>query len=734
MAENNNTTAFQNLEQLFAAFHEIGEAQYETGAVTNEEIARFAEAKEDYLRRNPQNREQVNADIERFLNNDLESGRDSQTEMFGGFTYTFDEAFRDRYHTVEEETLKNMPPYFANRDQLFIAFHEIGEAQYTAVVSDEEITRFIAAKEEYLRRNPQEKDEVDAKIDRFLQNLDQEEMFGNFPYVFNDAEMFRKHFHELEEDYRKPIDVQPTQEPQTLNVVKETSRVPDLAQSVLQMGFNNQGIEDRLRAVVRELPAGHEKEMFSKVLEAYIERNNAHTVNAPKVVALNDLIVNEADIEIAKRITATLGWWEGDYPEMDREIEVQRTVVEPPVHIIDDPRPQPEPDPRPHPVPEPMPVILEDIRIRSHDNFDNESAMYRIELAILAEQKLIPEDEAQKAIDAYTKLMRERDIISGLTEDEARHFASNVSAEDLAAGYELVNKGREKVVDTDNYKKAIVGRVLDAALAEGEKQDGDNVWFNLLTPELTATGIDGLYDSLANPFLKDEERPEIERKFNLMLEHGENLLSDLTNKQGYYFTDITNAADEYDGYMHLADVCEKIAEEKNKGRQNDDGNTKQPTVYDTARNLMKEYIKPYDELYNIPSDEACKNNPKDITIDLNDRFNKASQIIEKLEFDEDNLSREYLEAMQNYKFVSEYDTQGNPTYEKCIEFDDNGKMKVVKGSSLETALKFAANEAMMQNLGNFSRKMDKSLIVEGAKDNAFNTLFAYANSEDVIKK
>ncbi|MBR1600495.1 MAG: hypothetical protein IJ677_02835, partial [Alphaproteobacteria bacterium] len=117
-----------------------------------------------------------------------------------------------------------------------------------------------------------------------------------------------------------------------------------------------------------------------------------------------------------------------------------------------------------------------------------------------------------------------------------------------------------------------------------------------------------------------------------------------------------------------------------------------------------------------------------------DRFNKASAIIDKLEFNEDTLGKEYMEAIQNYKFVSEYDVQGNPTYEKCIELDDNGKMKVVKGSSLETALKFAANEAMMQNLGNFSRKMDKSLIVEGAKDNAFNTLFAYANSEDVVKK
>lgn len=617
---------------LFAMFHEMGEAQHETGQVSDEEVNRFIAAKEEYLRRNPQEKEQVNADIERFLNNDLQNGRESQTEMFGGYTYTFDEAFRNRYHKAQEDYLKTQ--------------------------------------------------------------------------------------------------TQTIQNPPIWQTLKEDRLIPDLAQSVLQMGFNNQGIESRLKAAVDNLPDGREKDMFSKVLEAYIERNNAHTVNASKVVALNDLIVNEEDVEIAKRITATLGWWEGDYPEMHKNIEVRVAVVPTP-----DPRPQPQPEPEPQPQPEPVikPVTVEEVRIRSHDNFDNESAMYRIELAILAERKLIPAEEAQKAIDTYTALLRERDIISGLTDDAARHFASNVSVEDLAKAYELVNKGRDKIAESDtvSYKQAIVDKVLDAALQEQDKENGNDVWYGLLTPELTAVGIKGLQERLDDKSLKEEEKDILEKRLGIVVNHGEGLLQDLTKKEGYYFTDITNAADEYDGYMHLADTCEKVAKAKENGQtDNSNPQDKQSSVYENARNLMNEYIKPYDELYNIPSGK----NPKDTAIDLNDRFKKATAIIDKLEFNEDTLGKEYMEAIQNYMFVSEYDAQGNPKYEECIKLNNDGKMEVVKGSSLETALKFAANEAMMQNLGNFSQKIDKNLIMEGVKDNAFNTLFAYSNSEEVIKQ
>ncbi len=526
------------------------------------------------------------------------------------------------------------------QDDLFSMFHEIGEAQQQAVVDDAEINRFIMAKEEYLRRNPQEKEQVNTDIERFLNNdlengrKSQTEMFGGFTYTFD--EDFRNRYHKAQEEYviQQPITIEPIVE---------------------------KPIQDR-----------------------------------------NEPMHNPTPIIIG-----------GDEDEISNE--------------RDEPVPQPVVPPHPEPV-----VVLEEVRIRSHDNFDNESAMYRIELAILAEKKLINEDEAQKAIDAYTALLRERDILNGLSEDEARHFTSNVSAEDLAAGYELVNQGRSKIAerDTEAYKQAIVEKVLDAALTEQDKQNSDDVWYGLLTPELTAVGIEGLQKNLENKSLKDDEKAKVQGRLNGMINHGEELLEDLTNKQGYYFTDITNAADEYDGYMHLADVCEKAAKERNKEQSEGNEQADKPAIYDNARNLMNEYIKPYDELYHIPSGK----NPKDTAIDLNDRFNKASAIIDKLEFNEDTLGKDYIEAIQNYMFVSEYDAQGNPKYEECIKLNDDGKLEVVKGSSLETALKFAANEAMMQNLGNFSQKINKEMIIEGAKDNAFNTLFAYSNSEEVIKK
>ncbi|MCQ2734574.1 MAG: hypothetical protein MJ212_01305 [Alphaproteobacteria bacterium] len=369
-------------------------------------------------------------------------------------------------------------------------------------------------------------------------------------------------------------------------------------------------------------------------------------------------------------------------------------------------------------------TFAEDIRIRSHDNFDNESAMYRIELGVLADMDLIPSDEAQDAINTYTKLLREHDLLYELSENEAKYFTSNVSAEDLAAGYELVTKGREKVSEknSEKYKNRIADEVFKAATnAEQE----ENPWYNLLTPELTAIEIEKLASDLSDKSLSDDERQELETRYNRVLQHGDNLLSDLTQKQGYYFTDITNVADEYDGYMHLSDVCER-AHQADETDNNDE-----PTVYDTARQLMDEYIEPYDELYNIPSGK----NPKDTAINLNSRFNNASAIIDKLEFNEKTLGREYLQALQNYEFVTEYDYNGNAVkIEECITVNEDGEMEVVKGSSLETVLKFAANETMMQNLGNSAQKMNEELIIEGVRDNAFNTLFAYSNSEEVVKQ
>ena len=735
MAENNNTTAFQNLEQLFAAFHEIGEAQYETGAVTNEEIARFARAKEDYLRRNPQDKEKVNADIERFLNNDLENGRDSQTEMFGGFTYTFDEAFRNRYHTVEEEALKNMPPYFENRNQLFIAFHEIGEAQYTAVVSDEEITRFIAAKEEYLLRNPQEKEEIDNKIDRFLQNLDQEEMFGNFPYVFNDAEIFRKRFHGLEEDYKKSLVVdQPAQEQEPLEIVKETRRVPDLAQSVLQMGFNNQGIEDRLRAVVHELPDGHEKEMFSKVLEAYIERNNAHTVNALKVVALNDLIVNEADIEIAKRITATLGWWEGDYPETDREIEVQRTVVEPPVHIVDGPTPtpvpelQPEPEPQPVPVMQPEPVTIVDQqpeleqepeilgRLRSAESDMNAYQLDFISYSILRSMNKMGDLEPEKIANADELYKAVKEATDNLSEDENREFNDNFVT--AIADNKQALEGVPPSVLAKSY------RTFTAKIAAKEYE---------ILKEQDEQKKEQLYN----------EREELLRKKSKIAERIDELtdmlVADTHDDKDLFFADDTNVADVYDGYEQMFKArSEDLQSQQDENNPNQQIEERLQKMQAGQRALDEQYAS-YLDTYGLA------NVNKDSANALNNRYDEMEKGLAKVQLNDETAA---LAVMQNdngqditlgqlLSSVRFYDEQGNlePQFK-----DKDGNLttewsqgaKVIEGSKLDQTIAMAKQQFVQDNLAS-NEELKSEDLQKALTDYVPQILYA-VNVKSLIEK
>lgn len=645
---------------------------------------------------------------------------------------------------------------FRTKDDVYEGFAYLTQNKY-GEASEEEIKEFIRHKNAYIVAHPEEAEEIAKHIKTEMYSKE-EKIYGNDLYYISAdfPDKYTKALNKLlrsdntedliakyENTPQDNVNDEPIDEPLTVEMhagQDEKSRVPNLAQSLTELGYNNAEITDKLNEVIDRLPDGRKKEMYTKVRDAYVTRNG--------IVALNDLLVNEKDVTIAKEIVGTLGY-EGQesvfpYPEMEKHIEPFVAPAPTPTPVVTpgpEPRPEPKPEPKPQPQPRPQPFVTptpqpgieqKQLRIRSHDNFDNESAMYRVELEILSESKLIDKEAAQKGIEAYTELLRERDILNGLSEEEAKNFESKVSVEELAAGYDLVNEGRAKISekDTDKYKRAVAYRIVDNVLDDKERGNIESPWYGLLTPEVTAVSIEGLRQDLKNKNMDEEKRETLQSHHNILLQHGENLLADLTKKQGYFFTDITNAADEYDGYMHLADVCEQASKEQNKAEQQDNiKDNEQTTVYENARRLMNEYVEPYDKLYNIPSGE----NPKDTTIDLNDRFNKASEIIDKLEFDETTLGKDYLEALSRFEFVKECDNEGNATkIEDCLEQKD-GKLCVIKGSSLDTALKFAANEAMMQNLGNFSQKMDEKLIVEGMKDNAFKTLFAYSNSEEVVK-
>ncbi|MBR6355579.1 MAG: hypothetical protein IKR92_01875, partial [Alphaproteobacteria bacterium] len=356
------------------------------------------------------------------------------------------------------------------------------------------------------------------------------------------------------------------------------------------------------------------------------------------------------------------------------------------------------------------------------------------ELELLHDRKLVADDDFTTARDTLLKAIRERDLSAGLPEGQIP--VQTVSPEDMAKARQLVDAGRDKIPQNKvaSYKFELADRIVVKALEQDRRSE------TLLTPELTAVAIEGYTQTAKNKSLSDAEKQALNTKLRMTTSHGESLLYQLVDKRGYYFTDITNAADEYDGYMHLADVCEKKYEERmaaqNGGKK---PNIKGYTSYDETRDLMKEYIKPYDELYHIPASKNATTeltkNPKNTAIKLTSRMVDATKIIDKLEFNEDTLGKEFLTAMQNFRFVEAYDKDGKPSkYEESIVLNADGKMEVVKGSRLDTALRFAANEGMIQDLGDFDKKITKESILEGAKDNTFKTLFAYANSEEVVRK
>ncbi|MBR2033176.1 MAG: hypothetical protein IKA03_00705, partial [Alphaproteobacteria bacterium] len=356
----------------------------------------------------------------------------------------------------------------------------------------------------------------------------------------------------------------------------------------------------------------------------------------------------------------------------------------------------------------PTPNVIEvenRYRERSPDNFDNEIELAKIELNVLLAIGHITEEDYQKAFAIYERinLVKSNAKVDPTTETEF------VSREDIDFAKSVLDSGREKVNQKDiaAYRQQIVGQILTSS---------DEIKQTLLTPELTAIAIEAIEAQQGNKELSEEEKEKLEASKKSLLEHGKGLLENIEKLEGYYYTDITNAADEYDGYMHLCSVYEKA--------ENTEGSS---DLCSKVREKMDEYIKPYDEYYKIPN----KENPRSTAIKLNDRIKKASELADSIQFNEETLGKELLETLGKYKFIKEY-KDGEPVYEESLHTNSDGKLEVVPGSRLETVLKFSLNHSMMRQLGDFDRDITEESLVEETKENAFVTLFSFDNAEQTV--
>ncbi len=362
---------------------------------------------------------------------------------------------------------------------------------------------------------------------------------------------------------------------------------------------------------------------------------------------------------------------------------------------------------------------IQDVRIRSPHNFTESQRLASKSLDVLADMEIISREDADK------------------------HSAA-LFGEDLAAAQDafmFVAESEAKVKKPKEYKSRVVDKLLSV-------EDAD-----LLTPELAVFAYQNLQERIKSA--KEEEKEALESKLNIVREQMDTLQSNFANDENLYLVDVTNVADAYDGYMHMFRVRQLDIEEENKRlekekrwlNKNKDAeriseieaeikaNNDRIETIKQSTEKMDEKVKPFDEMWNIPSGE----NPKDTSIDFAQRIHDGTKILNNIKFDEETLGKDILETVSNFKFT---DNEGKPIpqfVDPTKDENDPARMSdvwkpgmiVAPDSQLETVLQLAGNDVLMQNLGS-KEKLNKEFMVEQLKDRIPFKLFEIHN-EDAIR-
>lgn len=359
-------------------------------------------------------------------------------------------------------------------------------------------------------------------------------------------------------------------------------------------------------------------------------------------------------------------------------------------------------------------------RIRNPHNLSNEQKLANVSLQAMLEMQIINQSD----FNTYSHDLVDEDI------------------EKSQKAFEFVDKTEDKIKNKDQYKDMVVDILLSQQQTE------------LMTPELTTVAYENLNKRIANDKKNKSTQTQNnnEAKLKDVLARMDSLQSDFKNRRGYYLLDITNAADAYDGYMHMFEVRQKDLEAKNKDlakekkkldpqknqaqisqlNQEISSNEALKNEYSQSEQDLEEIIATYDERWNIPSGK----NPKDTAIKFNDRVKDGSKILNQIKFDEETLGEELLSQISQFKFN---DKNGQPIPQFIDPKNPNIKsdvwrkgLEVNPEGELATVLKLAGNDVLMESLG-AKDKIEKESLLLQLKDNVTFKLFEMYNSEETVR-
>ncbi len=293
----------------------------------------------------------------------------------------------------------------------------------------------------------------------------------------------------------------------------------------------------------------------------------------------------------------------------------------------------------------------EEARQRSYNSDKNEEEMDKIKVDALRDMNVISDDEWNKISKQPEELIQARidllnDKLPKLSDKQLAEYESRVT-DKMVSNDELFNR-----VPPANLAKAYIG--LSKQIAE-EKDDAKK-------QDLT---------------VKKEKIGARMEQLTTMLASKEHTFDDL------YFADKTNIADVYEGYVQMYDALDK-----NWRSPKDGGSLAQQMRH--GEKMLGEQFDEYKALYNI----------KDVKESDSEKLQKRYEELDK-QLKGVEIDAETAKLVSNFKFL---DGEGNvePQF-----VDKDGKQsdvysdgaKVIEGSKLDTSIRLAKQNVLLENIG-----------------------------------
>jgi hypothetical protein len=237
---------------------------------------------------------------------------------------------------------------------------------------------------------------------------------------------------------------------------------------------------------------------------------------------------------------------------------------------------------------------------------------------------------------------------------------------------------------SDSKEKEVESRLTDKLLETPETTQ-------MVPPEMLAQKYTELSDRIANE-KDDAQKQKLSSQKAQIAERIDELIENVVNQHELYFADITNIADAYHGYNDMFEARRKDLEDAASNGSDQEKALAEGRLQQIERGkqLLDADVSVFDQEWNLTG--VTEEN----AADLDTRFDKLNQTLQEVEIDPETAA-----LVSNFKFL---DQDGNPE-PQFVDKDGHQSdrytegAKVIKGSKLDTMIRLAKQNVLLENLG-----------------------------------